>query len=315
MKVVCVTAMLAAGMATSAMADETVQVVLPGGDRLTGTMVSSDDGTVVIHHAVLGDVSVPASYVATGEQKPTGPQRPDGGSSASEVAGADEEAAVESVEPANPWTGSVSLAATASRTSSSTYNIRLGAEAHRKTEEAQFDLTASWYWNQSNGETSDNDILVRGVQEWFIPESRWLMFAQGTWQYDQFEDWAHRVSPYGGVGYRVFDRDDLSLTLKGGAGVTWQYRGNEVDPQLLFEANTDWKIDERQTLSGFASIAPDPVRWENYLATVSIDWKYRLGDETPWAFNLGLRNIYDSNPSGGSTANDFRAYAGLSVEY
>jgi putative salt-induced outer membrane protein YdiY len=298
-------------VATGVMADEAVHVALPDGDRLTGTLVSTDGKTTVIHHAVLGDVSVPASYVV--EDKADSGSASSGSSDGDHADG--NASASEEPAEASPWSGSVSLAATASRTSSSTYNIRLGAEAHRKTDAEQFDLTASWYWNQSNGVTSDNDILVRAVQEWFIPESRWLLFAQGTWQYDQFEDWGHRVSPYGGVGYRVFDRDDLSLTLKGGAGVTWQYRGNEVDPQLLFEANTDWKIDDRQNLSGFASIAPDPVRWDHYLATLSVDWKYRLGDETAWAFNVGLRNIYDSNPSGGSTANDLKVYAGLSVEY
>ncbi len=309
---VCWTGIVTIMVTAQANAGETVQVLLPDGDRLSGTLVSSSDGSVVIHHAVLGDVTVPASYVASAGPAP--PAEDPGRGSGDQTPVEAEQPMGEPIEP-DPWTGALSLAATASRTTGSTYNIRLGAELHRKTDAEQFDLTAAWYWNQSNGETSDNDMLVRAVQEWFQQDSRWLVFGQGTWQYDQFEAWAHRVSPYGGVGYRVFDQDDLTLTLRGGAGITWRYRGNEVDPQLLFEAATDWTIDERQALSGFASIAPDTVRWDHYLATVSIDWKYRLGHETDWALNVGLRNIYDSKPSGGSASNDLKVYAGLSVEY
>ena len=148
-----------------------------------------------------------------------------------------------------------------------------------------------------------------------MTDSRWLYFAQGTWQYDQFEGWGHRVSPYGGVGYKLYQRDDLELTLKVGAGGTWEYKENRVDPQLLFEANTSWQINDRQSLEGFMSIAPDPLDWGNYLATISIDWKYKLGADTPWSLNLGVRDIYDSQPTGSSTANDFKAYAGLSMEF
>ncbi|MBT4766738.1 MAG: DUF481 domain-containing protein [Phycisphaerae bacterium] len=215
----------------------------------------------------------------------------------------------------SPWAGSISLAATASDNSRSSYDIRLGASLKRKRELDQFDLTATWYWSQQDNITTDNDFLMRASQEWYIEKSRWLYFAQGTWQYDQFESWAHRVSPYAGVGYKLFDQDDLTLTIKGGGGATWNYHNNEVDPQLLFEMNTEWKINDRQSLTGFMSIAPDPVNWGNYLATIKADWKLKLGSDTPWAMTLGIRDIYDSRPGRGSNANDLKAYAGLTMDF
>ena len=42
-----------------------VTVVFPDGDRLTGEVVSHSGDKVVIHHAVLGEVTVPASMVST----------------------------------------------------------------------------------------------------------------------------------------------------------------------------------------------------------------------------------------------------------
>ncbi len=294
---------------------QAVRVDFPGGDRLTGKVVSASNDSVVIEHAVLGKVTVPAASVhplQKGDSSPVAGESPPQDKTASDTSKA---LPKQVTPPPNPWKASVSLAATASKTTTSTYNIRLGAEAHHKTDASQFDVTASWYWNQAKGSTTDNDILVRGSQDWFIPDSRWLYFAQGTWQYDQFEAWAHRVSPYGGIGYRLFDQDDLTLTAKGGAGITWQYRGNRVDPQLLGELSTNWKIDSRQTLTGFVSIAPDPVDFGNFLLTLTADWKMKVGEDSPWSFNLGLRNIYDSSPTGDSTSNDLKAYAGLSMDF
>lgn len=301
----------------SARAGERVQVEFPGGDHLSGELVSVSETECVIRHSVLGDVTVPRSFVVSppAPNSSSDQQKETGDKTTGAVSGPDESDTASVPAERGPWTGSVSLAATGSKTTSSTYNIRLGAEAHRSSESEQFDVTASWYWNQSNGATSDNDILVRADQQWFVAESRWLYFAQGTWQYDQFEEWAHRVSPYGGVGYKLIDEADLTLTARGGGGLTWHYNGGAVDPQVLFELGTDWKIDERQTLSGRASIAPDPVDWANYLATISVDWKVKLGTDTPWALNFGATNIYDSQPTGGSNANDLKAYAGLSLDF
>ncbi|MDG1838661.1 MAG: DUF481 domain-containing protein [Phycisphaerales bacterium] len=294
---------------------DSVTVVFPDGDRLTGEVISQSGDTVVIHHAVLGEVAVPASMVSTPTNEEVVRTATPEAKGAPAIAITDEEPAKASVLDPNPWIGSISLAGNTSRNAGDTTNIRLGGELHKKSDAGNFDLSLSWYWNQDNGDTTDNDVLVRASQEWFITDSRWLYFAQGTWQYDQFADWAHRVSPYGGIGYKLYDVEDLQVTLKLGAGVTWQYSTSVLDPQVLFETNTSWKISERQSLTGIASIAPDPADWANYLATIQIDWKYRLGDDTPWSLSLGLRDIYDSQPSDGSFGNDFKAYVGLSMEF
>jgi putative salt-induced outer membrane protein YdiY len=219
--------------------------------------------------------------------------------------------AVEEKPAPNPWTGSISLAATASDNSRSSYDMRLGASLKRKRELDHFDLAATWYWSQQDNITTDNDFLMRASQEWYIEKSRWLYFAQGTWQYDQFEAWGHRVSPYAGVGYKIFDTDDLELNLKAGAGVTAEYENRDIDPQLLFEMNTSWKITDRQSLTGYLSIAPGFNDWSNYLLTLSADWKLKLSDDSGWSLKVGVRNIYFSNATAGATPNDFKGYAGL----
>lgn len=294
-------------------------VTWPNGDRLSGQLHSNEGGVITLLTVALGEVQVKSGgvtlTVADATESAESAESAAPAESAAASAASEENASALGGDAASPWTGSLSLAASTSRASSTSSNIRLGGELHRKTDAEQFDLTGSWYWNQSNGNTSDNDILVRANQEWFVSKSRWLYFMQGTWQFDQFEEWGHRVSPYAGVGYQLFDQDDLTLTLKGGGGATWRYHNNEVDPQLLFEMSTEWKINDRQSLSGYMSIAPDPLDWGNYLATIKADWKLKLGSDTPWALTIGVRDIYDARPTGGGNANDLKAYAGLTVDF
>jgi hypothetical protein len=321
-----VTVMMMIGMLCGVVqaAQQQVTVTLSNGDVLHGELVSESDTHLVIEHPVLGQLKLAregavAAYsqavmdASVDSKEESATTKPEQASPATPVVGG--APPVEEKPAPSPWTGSISLAATASDNSRSSYDIRLGASLKRKRELDQFDLTATWYWSQQDNITTDNDFLMRASQEWYIEQSRWLYFAQGTWQYDQFESWGHRVSPYAGVGYKWYEEDDLTMTLKSGGGVTWQYNTGTITPQLLFELNTNWKINDLQSLIGLMSIAPDPVDWGNYLATIQADWKLKLGSDTPWAFSLGVRSIYDSRPSGGNGSNDFKAYAGLTMDF
>ena len=305
---------LCVGTGGAAAADSQSTVTWPNGDRLSGTLVSNENGVITLSHTTLGSVRVAAKDVtlnANDDAQPT-----DASGSTADTGHATE-ATTDALgeDDQSAWTGSFSLAGSTSRADSTTSNVRVGAELRRESDAEKFDLTASWYWGESQGETTDNDLLVRASQYWYVQDSRWLYFAQGTWQYDQFQDWGHRVSPYGGIGYTIYDQEDLSLVVKAGAGATWKYHDHEVDPQVLLESTTDWKINDRQSLTGRLSIAPDPLDWGNYLATVQADWKCKLGSDTPWALSLGIRNIYDSRSNSGSSGNDLKAYVGLAVEF
>jgi putative salt-induced outer membrane protein YdiY len=301
-------------------AQQQVTVTLSNGDVLHGELVSESDTHLVIEHPVLGQLKLAregagVAYkqevidTSVGSKEEPATTKSEQASPATPVVG--EAPAVEEKPAPSPWTGSISLAATASDNSRSSYDMRLGASLNRKRELDHFDLTATWYWSQQDNVTTDNDFLMRASQEWYIEKSRWLYFAQGTWQYDQFEAWGHRVSPYAGVGYKLFDTDDLELNLKAGAGVTAEYENRDIDPQLLFEMNTSWKITDRQSLTGYLSIAPGFNDWSNYLLTLSADWKLKLSDDSGWSLKVGVRNIYFSNATAGATPNDFKGYAGL----
>jgi putative salt-induced outer membrane protein YdiY len=328
MRVVMMLAIVLLVSARIVYANDTAHAVVtwPNGDRLSGQLISNSNGVITLSTQTVGEVTVKSTGVTLTvvdapdlgkEDESSAPEpEPATAATAATTAAAAQDAATElAKEEASSWKGSLSLAASTSRAANDTAEIRLGGTLRRKDDAGKFDLAGAWYWNNVNGKTTDNDLLVRGSQEWFVKETKWLYFVQATWQYDQFENWGHRLSPYAGIGYKLYAQDDLNVTLKGGGGLTWQYQDGTTTPQVLFEINTEWKINDRQSLAGLVSIAPSPIDWSSYLATAQADWKLKLGSDTPWSITLGVRSIYDSRPTGGADANDFKAYAGLTMDF
>ena len=337
----------AAGALVAAASPTEQLITLHRGDQILVEVTGVDQGTMLLRHHIFGQMRIPFSDIesvspppeaeaeaeagatgarATGAPAPESP--PDSapprpmpvvdGAGRSDEAGMPPDVQSPPLKPDPPailWTGSVGAAVTASDTTTSTYNLRLSGALKRSAPTSTTDLSVSYYLNSSDGIVTDNDLLARGQQNWFSEDSRWELFVQSTYQYDQFESWAHRLSPYGGVGYRLLDEEDITLTIKGGGGMTWEQDAGLIRPQALFETTTSWTIDDRQSLQGYGSIAPDVEDPSNFLATIQCDWKIKLGKDSPLALSIGVRDIYDSTPSPGSTHNDFKAWAGVVLSF
>lgn len=314
-----------------------VEVVLTRGGQLEGELIDQDDHTVTIEHPILGCLTIDRSDIvvllnpnvvrpsADAPPPVDGPGR-SGQAGTTQAVLPFDRALLPSVlrPPASPgeleadiaaWTGRLGAALTASRTTVSTYNLRLSGQAGRQDETERTNLSVSYYLNTSDGQVTDNDLLFRGDQNWYVADSILEFFLQATYQYDQFEAWAHRVSPYGGVGWRVVDEEQGSLTLKLGGGATWENDSGVVRPQALGEMTGSWVFNERNAVRGYASIAPNVEALDDFLATIKVDWDIRLSSESPLALNLGVRTIYDSTPGPGSTSTDFKAWAGVNWSF
>ena len=217
---------------------------------------------------------------------------------------------------ANPWTGSVNLGLNYSDSATTTSNIYGKFQISRATDKENFDFAANYFYGYSDGVVTENQIYARAEQNWLIDNSPWSIFAQGVYQWDDFEIWEQRVSPYAGFGYAALSNDEFKLTLKIGAGGTWETAGdNDFRTQLLLEAAADWTIDATQSLTALFSIAPDFKDFSSYLLTVSANYKIKMGTDTPLSLNVSVRDIYDSNPTPGGTENDLKFIVSLGYDF
>ena len=290
------------------------------GDTLVGTRVTHTAHAVYLQHPLLGMVKLSMSDVVDIDADPDDvvrvqaqpPLRPLGRSTRQPQSWSEAMLAhVEQAAKANPWIGGIGAALTVSRATQETLNLRLNARMKHSDDSGSADLDGTWYLNLSDGNVTDNDMLVRGERDWVLPRSGLTWFMQGTWQFDQFEQWAHRVSPYTGFGWTVIDKKAASLSLKGGGGATWEYGSGTVRPQVLLEADGHLALSERHAIKGYASIAPSIRSLDDYLATLRLVLQIQLRDDASLALNVGIRNIYDSTPGDGATHNDFKLWTGL----
>ena len=292
-----------------------VSVGLKNGDIIRGSLAGENEKSIIVVSPILGTLTLPREQVdsvtdivepTTSDAAAKDPTEADAASSAVEK--------VEKEAVPSPWSGSVNIGLTYADASTLNITLNLGATLEYKTDLDNFRLTAQYFYSRDEKVVTDNDIIVNADQTWFFTkDGPWSAFAKGTYQWDQFELWEQRFSPYGGFGYAIIRQEDLKTQLRLGAGGTWEYGGSDRtwDTQLLFEVNTNWTIDSRSSLTGALSIAPDVSAFNNYLLTLSMVYSLKLFEDSPLTFNASLLNIYDSQPGAGETGNDLKLVLGL----
>ena len=194
-------------------------------------------------------------------------------------------------------------------------NVRLSAQAEHNSELARLRINSVYFLNRANGEIVDNDVEISSIQDWFFPDSPLSIFVQGTYQWDQYELWEHRLSGYLGPGYKIINTPELKIDGRFGGGVTYEYGVPQLLPELLLSTEWNWQIDDRQRISGNFSYAPDVTQSQQYRLSLNLEWNFRLQKEEGMSFYVGLRDEYQSIVPEGSTRNDLRVFGGVKYEF
>ncbi|MBX7540421.1 DUF481 domain-containing protein [Qipengyuania sphaerica] len=105
-------------------------------------------------------------------------------------------------------------------------------------------LTGRADYQRLNGETSREQFLAAYEPRWQFSED---LFVYGLAQFerDRLQGFDARYAASGGLGYKVFDRDGLKLSVK--AGPAWritEFRDGTSNSRIaaLFGADFDWEI-------------------------------------------------------------------------
>lgn len=307
-------------VSTIALGDE---VELIGGDVLHGQVVEETDEFIVLMHDVLGRVVILRSGVAelrrgepqtepvqpaplaTGQQMPTGPIP----------------TKTIAVVPDDPNAGErkshLDVGVDLSTGNTDESKLSLGFETIYTTPTDRSLLDARYYFKITDGDTTDNAFNITGTRDWLKADSKWFFFIEGTYDYDQFESWRHRVSGHGGPGYHLIKKDDLFLDLRGGIGTKNEW-GSDND-SLQFEGrvglNFGWDLSERQVLRFNATVFPILDDFNDVRTLEVISWRYKLDDQTPLSLTLRFTHEYQAIVDPGKEKHDTRLLIGLSFVF
>lgn len=293
---------------STAVADE---VKLADGDVLHGTVVEQTEDHVVLEHRVLGRLTIPrdeiVSLVVGAPPAATPGDR-----------GMPLEAGGKEPKPKEDkgWKVHVDLALFASAGKSDEQTLRLGGEVNRDTVDRRFELDIAYYLAVTEGEKTDSELSTGVRHDWLIPDSRWFYFAQGRYDYDEFESWEHRVAAHVGPGYNLIERDALKLNVRAGMG-TRREVGSENDdwkPEAIVGGNLKWQLSARQSIKFGASFFPVVDDVDDYRSRTTGNWRLQIAEEPTLSLNVGFSHEYQSVVNSGDEKNNLKVFAGVGFD-
>lgn len=267
--------------------------LLVNGDRLTGTIINRTADSVTIDHPLLGQLVISNSQLADNSAPP--------------VAESNTAPAVEAGKK-NSFKRRVEAGLNGANGNSRNSDWRLGFLQRAQSSSSGYLFESGYRRATSDGNTEENDLFAQLTFDWLLPDSRWIRFARGRYDWDDFEDWDSRLSGSAGYGYRFETSSELSIATRIGLGATQTFGGSDDDLELegLFGIDGEWHLNGTQQLefaNTFYQRLEDLSRFRNLS---SLAWIIRLDQFHGIDLKLGLENEYESRSPGNSRNNDLK---------
>lgn len=301
---------------------------LTNGDKLTGTIMQRTDQAIVLKHPVLGELIIPVTQITKASLAEL-----DGEVSDQVELPPGETTAEESLQPVNEtdtgelglfandtpteWTKHVGAGLSGSGGNSDTLDATAAARAKLERPDKRWEFSSDYFYGKARGETNKNKLNAYLIRDWLWLESRWFISAQGRYEFDQFEDWDHRASLFAGPGYQFIKTQETSFLGRLGLGVTRTIGGENDEWTLELELGLDgsWQINEYSQFLAKATVFPSMTDQGEFRALTSLDWITKISQDGTLNLNLGLKNEYESDPSGDAARNDIDYYARIGYDF
>lgn len=195
-------------------------------------------------------------------------------------------------------------------------SARVAITANRRTDEARVRLGASYFYLESTGDNDENRARAEGLQEWLYPDSEWSRFLSGTYDYDDYREWKHRLSASYGVGYDFRSTRELTLTGRAGAGLLKEFSGERsLDMEGDLAVELEWQRSDTHRLFLQNLFLPNLSDFGKYRNQSKVTWSIRLSQRTDMFLAFTLENEYESRTTEDDPHNDLRLSTSLMLEF
>ncbi len=323
----------------------THELTLSSGEVLLGRLIQRTTDLVVFEHSILGRLEIPAGEVRTirpwpkepaplPKKKAAPPQTPPHARPQTAEADVPPPAVTPTTTPtthtapaAPRWKSHVELGFSGTAGVTEDTNLRIALNTELKQDSRSLTFDSSYILSTSRGDRSDNKATAGALAQWNLPASRWSYFAQGRYDFDEFQSWEHRITAGGGVGYLLADVTDLDdagqpvdvFTLMGrlGFGGRQEFGSlNEVlQPEGIIGADLTWHISQRQRLSTQLTFFPDLDDTGEFRAVTKAQWWLKLDALEGLSFKLGLDFEHQSQTDPDVSPNDVTVYGTLVLDF
>jgi putative salt-induced outer membrane protein YdiY len=237
-----------------------------------------------------------------------------------EGAGGADPAAQEAIEEPGffeNWGFSVQAGITGSSGNNENFSGRVGITGERKTETMETTAFASYLYSTADGQKSAARGEAGIRNDWLL-DGPWRVFAEGLYEYDEFQAWQHRVSAAGGLGYEFINNDKTTLIGRAGAGATYEMGSNAdetVVPEGLLGLDLTHKLSDASTIKASTEYRPSFDDWGEFRWINKAGLEVLLDKDTNMTFNVGAEHRHDSDPGMGIKPNDVNYYLTLGWKF
>lgn len=306
------------------------KLVFKNGDVLSGTLVSQKDGTITFDSAILGvikiseeeaEVQTPAEVQEEVDGPPEpgtgqdlaaaagGPAAPetDGDTTAAAEEQADEFDAMiaewretfESVIP-DGWTGKIDVGFTYTNSNSRKTAFVTGFKAKKESPPHHYSLNGFYEFGdtvaQDGTKSIDTDKYGGGFNYKYDFAEDWFFFSDTTYLKDQVKDIKDQATETVGVGYRIFNEEDLKLNVNLGGAIQYNNVAGQSEKWFGYVvAGNDFQyiFNKYIRVEQNAYIRMDPADTNNYQYKFYLAGIAKLTDwiEASLSYNIDYDNI------------------------
>jgi putative salt-induced outer membrane protein YdiY len=284
-------ARLVIGMLAGSAAAEKIE--LANGDVLDGEVLERTADELVLKHEILGRLEIPTSQLSIATVK-------EGMFGTGFLRG---------------WDRRLELGANGSDGNSDTLNVLGGLHLGFENDYHRFRLTSAYRLNEDEGDRTANNAFAEAVNDWLHPDRRWFPFVETRWDYDEFEDWDHRIAAGAGLGWKFYDTERFQLLGRAGLGASRTFGGEDERwvPEALLGLEGAWTIAENHKLTFYNKLYPDLDETGEFRNLSGLAWIIALNEEL--SLKLGAENEYESFAPEGTEKNDLRYTGSLLIGF
>jgi len=287
------------------------KVRLENGDVVSGQILSTSDEAVVLEHPALGKLTIPIDQIdakALGDEalpappKPAPPPRP-GIAGTRLLAG---------------WNKQIQLGFTGASGNSENQDLLTGVRGSFADDTKRWQFDSGYFRSTSDGDETKNQAFAMLLRDFLFAGKKYFAFASTRYDFDQFQQWDHRLNLSGGFGYSFVDGKSFDLRTRLGFGGTKTFGSpgdDEWVPEAVIGLESEWLPAERQKLTAFTTFYPSLSEGGEFRNLSGVDWSLLIADGLGLSLNLGVQNEYESDVPAGIEKNDLLYRAALLYDF
>lgn len=304
-------------------------ITLQSGEILKGALKASDKDSVLITHALLGDVRLPRVQITASEPALPPPPPPpplvvevsstdlDKAAAAAALAARASPPALKPAAPAVPekislwtgitrddekellngWTRSVEFGMNTSSGNSDTFNFRNSVSLRRATKKMSTSVDTSYNYARNNSGEVSNRGEVRARNDFNLGDSNWQLWGAGAIEVDKRAPWEARLSLSTGPAYTFIKDEKTTLVSRVGVGGYREIDGgnNDVVSNAVAAVDLSQRLAERATMYANTEFYPDLANTDHLRAVSRAGVTYVIDPESRTTLKLGAEHRYNSH--------------------